>query len=391
VSDERRIVLTEDDFLGPAEPQAPPPASTVPIAGPVSGGPVQPTQQGLPPVVSRRSTLDMRTAAAPATPMAGGGFHQPTLTVLLAALVGMAVAWAVTEGAHIATLPRHAHTESGFHAYTGVWTGVIGVIFAAVLVGYDRALGGAWASATARAVRAALPAFAIGFGAGFAADYVYLHMVEHILRSAASNGSFPSQDDARLYFARAVGWGIFGCGIGVTLGALEKSRSKAVNGAIGGAIGGALGGLVFQYVAVHLHSEKGGRFLGIAAVGLLIAAATRAVETVRRDAWLSVVAGGMAGKEFILYHPVTRIGSNPDCEIYLLKDPAVEPFHAQIADQGGRRVLTASPAAPVYVNQAATTNHVLRSGDSVQIGKTVIAYTERALAPAPLTAYGPPR
>jgi Inner membrane component of T3SS, cytoplasmic domain len=377
VSDDRRIVLTEDDFGEQAET----PAVT---ASPASARPSPAASVALPRVARGGA---MNVAAGPAAPPLAWprslGLNRPTTTALGAALVGMLAAWAFTEVTRVSHLPFHAHSRSGLHAYTGIWTGVVAVVFAAVLIGYDRAVGGAFGAAGRRALRAALPAFVIGFGAGFVASVVYVDMVERVFRAAAAHGTFPSADDARLYLARALGWAIFGCGVGVTIGVIDRSRTKSVNGAVGGALGGALGGAVFNYSAVHLHnSDRTARLLGLVAVGVLVAVATRAVEAVRRDAWVSVVAGGMAGKEFILYHPVTRIGSAPDCELFLLKDPAVEPLHAQVTEQGMQRVLTASPAAPVYVNQRPTTNHVLRSGDTLQIGNTVLAYSERASAPA---------
>ena len=65
----------------------------------------------------------------------------------------------------------------------------------------------------------------------------------------------------------------------------------------------------------------------------------------------------------------------------LLKDPAVTKVHAQIDDREGQRLLTAMPGAVVHVNQQPMQSHVLRNGDQLQIGNTVIAYSERA-APA---------
>jgi Inner membrane component of T3SS, cytoplasmic domain len=371
VSDARRIVLTEDDFPDPTEVTAAAPAASTP--------PASPPPPALPRVARGGA---VHVAPGPVTAPFGSapalGLNRPVATALAAGLVGMLAAWAFTEVTHVVHLPLHARTKSGLHAYTGVWTGVVAIVFTAVLVGYDRAVGGAFGAAGRRALRAALPAFAIGFGAGFAASVVYVQMVEHVIRSATAHGTFPSPDDARLYLARAIGWGIFGCGVGTIVGVVDRSRTKAVNGAIGGALGGALGGCVFNYSGVHLHnSDRTARLLGLVAVGVLVAIATRAVEAVRREAWLSVVAGGMAGKEFILYHSLTRIGSSPECEIFLLKDPAVEPLHAQVVDQGRQRLLTASPAAPVHVNQRPTTNHVLQSGDTLQIGNTVLAYAER--------------
>ena len=304
----------------------------------------------------------------------GSFLNDPRAAALTSALVGMLVAWGVTELTNLVNLTSHANSKTGLDAYVGVWTGALAVLFVGVLVGFDRAVGGAWGEAASRAVRSAIPAAIVGFIAGFAAQAVYIKMIE----SAFKAGDY-SSGSARLYFARAVGWAIFGLGAGVVLGIIDRSPKKAVNGAVGGLVGGAIGGVVFQFTGLHLgSSDRLARLLGLLAVGVLVALATRAIEAARREAWLRVVAGGMTGKEFILYHAVTRIGSSPQCEIFLLKDPAVEPLHAQIEDRGTQRILTASPSAPVLVNGSPTTSHVLRHGETIQIGKTVIAYAERA-------------
>ena len=373
MSSGRRIVLSEDDFNDPPAGQ-----------GQASAGPPSAPAPALPPI-ARQTPLQVgaSTPFPGALPAAGGSFiNAPLVATLLPAVVGMLIAWGVTELTNVVNLANHARTKTGLDAYVGLWTGLLAVLFVAVLVGFDRAVAGAWAEAGRRAVRSAIPSAVTGFLAGFAAQAVYIQMIQ----SAFRHGDF-SSSSARLYFARAVGWAIFGLGVGVVVGIIDRSPKKAVNGAIGGLVGGAIGGLVFQFSGIHLSSsDRVARLLGLLAISALVAIATRAVETVRREAWLRVVAGGMTGKEFILYHAVTRIGSDPKCEIFLLKDPAVEPLHAQIEERGAQRILTASPSTPALVNGSPTTSHTLRHGDTVQIGNTVISYAERASAPAAIAA-----
>lgn len=373
MSNDRRIVLNEDDFKDAPAGQA--------AASPAASSAPSPT---LPPIARQAPVrVGAATPFPGALPSAGGSFfNAPLVATLLPAVVGMLIAWGVTELTNVVNLANHARTKMGLDAYVGLWTGCLAVLFVAVLVGFDRAVGGAWGEAGRRAMRSAIPSTVTGFLAGFAAQAVYIQMIE----SAFRHGDF-SPSSARLYFARAVGWAIFGLGVGLVIGIIDRSPRKAVNGAIGGLVGGAVGGVVFQFSGIHLgSSDRLARLLGLLAISALVAVATRAVETVRREAWLRVVAGGMEGKEFILYHAVTRIGSDPKCEIFLLKDPAVEPLHAQIEERGPQRILTASPAAPVLVNGAATTSHTLRHGDAVQIGNTVISYAERASVPAAAAA-----
>jgi hypothetical protein len=384
-----RIVLGEDDFDD--VPQQPTGTTAAPRGQP-QPQPQQSPAAGLPPV-ARRAPVEIGgfRGASSVGGLQGTGTGKPGASgdwqrwlydaktgPLIAAVVGVALAWAITEVLDVQSLQNNATTKSGLNAAAGVWIGCIGVVFAAVVLGFDRAVAGAWPEAWRRAVRAAVPAFAVGFGSGYAAQAVYTHMVLNAFKDGDLNPA-----SGRFYLARVIGWAIFGLGIGVTFGLIERAQRKAVNGALGGLAGGAIGGLIFQYVGLHVHSEGSSRLLGLLGVGLMIALAIRAVEAVRREAWLQIVAGGMAGKEFVLYHAITRVGATPDCEIFLLKDPAVQPLHAQIEDRGSQRILTAAPGATVYINQQEAPSKVLRHGDQIQIGNTVIGYAERAVAPAP--------
>lgn len=371
-----RIVLGEDDF---DDAPTGPPAADAPTAVHL---PPPPAPPGLPPV-SRSAPLHV--GAGPGPGAAPGvtrpnWLYDPKSASLIAAAIGIGLGWLAGEVFGLTDLD--ASSKLSLDLSSALWTGVIGLVFVATLVSFDRAIAGAWDAVLQRCLRAAVPAFGAAFAAGFVAQAVYAEIFTSIIESASWSELADLQSDPRLYLTRALGWAIFGGGIGVAQGIIDRSRSKAINGALGGIAGGAAGGIVFQFCATQMSSSAGlSRLLGLLAIGLLIAVATRVVETARREAWLSVVSGGMTGKEFILYHPVTRIGSSPACEIYLLKDPSVTAQHAQIDDVGGRRVLTALGGAPVAVNGTPVQQRELQTGDQVQIGSTVIAYAERALAP----------
>jgi len=390
MAERKKIVLHEDDFA--AEPSASrgiagsSPHATGPAPGP-SG--VQAPTMPLP-AVTRGAPRRVDTATAPRlgqtapTGTATSWLSSPGRALLVASAVGVVLAWGVTEALGIAEI--HVESKTGANAVTGLWTGVVGVMFGGALLGFDSAVAGAWDVAGKRFARAAAPMFGAAFVAGYLGNVIFLHIVQGVAEEAF-RGTSVTDNDIRLYLARGLGWALFGTGIGGTIGLLNRSGRQAVNGALGGALGGAAGGLLFQFVEANLGASVGtSRLLGLVGIGALIALATRAVETARREAWLQVLSGGMAGKEFILYHVRTRLGSTPECEIFLLKDPAVSKVHAQIEDRGSQRLLTAMPDAPVFVNQTPVDSHVLRSGDQVQVGNTVLRYSERAIAtPA---AYG---
>jgi Inner membrane component of T3SS, cytoplasmic domain len=317
---------------------------------------------------------------ASATAPTGNWFTSPATAPLLAAAIGVVLSWAITE---LIGLPEVGfHSKTGSDAVAALWTGAVGLVFGGTILAFDSAVAGAWDVAAKRFISASVPMFAASFASGWIANVVYLKIAQDALENEL-RGEGLSKNNPELYLARGLGWALFGIGIGVTVGLLTRSRKRAINGALGGALGGAAGGLAFELVAANLQAgASSSRLLGLVAIGALIALATRAIEAARREAWLQVLAGGMVGKEFILYHALTRLGSSPECEIFLLKDPAVAKHHAQIDASGLQRVLSALPGASVLVNGFPATSHVLRNGDRVQIGSTVIGYSERAPAGA---------
>ncbi len=359
-----RIVLDENDF------------AEQPSAEGSRSDPVLPAvNRGAPrPIMAARARADKAASTGATT----NWLTNPGSALLLAAAIGVVLAWGVTEAFGIADI--HAESKAGSDAVAGLWTAIVGVMFGGTLLGFDSAVGGVWDVAGRRFLKAALPMFGAGFAAGYLGNVIFLQIVQGVAEEAL-RGVSVTDNDIRLYLARGLGWALFGCGIGGTIGLLNRSRRHAVNGALGGALGGAAGGLVFQFLEANLSASAAtSRLLGLVSIGALIALATRAIETARREAWLRVLSGGMAGKEFILYHAVTRLGSAPECEIFLLKDPAVAKVHAQIEDRGTQRTLTATPGEPVFVNQTPVDARVLCNGDQVQVGNTVLGYSERAVA-----------
>jgi len=263
-------------------------------------------------------------------------------------------------------------------ALTAKEIGLFGAIFAAVYAAWEDARSGVWEAA----MRSALAGLALGAVAGAAtgaaAQLVFEQLVENILEETDSLSNLAeAYSSADFYLTRALAWAIFGGGVGIALGVAERSSRKTFNAAIGGLIGGALGGLVYHYASIHVQDEAMGQLIGFGVVGLGIGVAIGLVEVARRQAWLKVVRGGMLGKEFIVYHQVTNVGSAPKCEITLIKDPQVSPFHCRIDDRGGRYSVTAYEGSQVSINGTPVTNHWLRAGDAVEVGGTTLQYQER--------------
>lgn len=370
MSDRQRIILDESDFRdSPGAAPAPlPPPLPPPLAGAGAGAALR---------LGVGGQATAQAQAKPAASFSRDWLNAPARSMLLAAGIGVLAAWALTEVLGLADLSAGSKTAADAHV--GLWTGVIGAVFGGTVLCFQAAVGSAFEAAIKQFAKAVVPMFAAAFASGFAANFVYLQIVQKVVEAELRGEGIAGANDIRFYLARALGWALFGIGVGAMVGLIERSNRQAVNGAIGGAIGGTLGGIAFQLVSANLEAGNSlSRLLGLAAVGVSIALATRAVETARREAWLQVVAGGMAGKEFIVYHDLTRLGSSPECEIFLLKDPGVAKVHATIEDRGSSRILTAMDGAPVLVNQSPVATRALANGDLLQLGSTLIAYSERA-------------
>lgn len=353
--DGKRLVINPED-LPPGEAATPPPS-----ASPVAPAEL-PTVEGVRPPAQR--------VGVGADPIGfGGTLPNDVAAAVVAALIG----WGVFR----LCFP-HPVVTTDLVAHTALQIGVFGGVFGAVFAAWEDARSGLWESA----LRSALGGLALGAigGAisGAVAEAIFEQLVENIISSANSFSDLSDlYSSSQFYFARALGWAIFGAGAGLSLGVARRSSRAALNGAIGGVAGGALGGLVFHFVSIKVEDEAMAQLAGFAVVGLGIGTAVGLIEVARRQAWLKVVAGGMIGKEFILYHQVTNLGSAPQCEVTLIKDTQVAPYHCRIDDRGGRYSISSYEGAEVRVNGTPVANHWLRGGDRVELGGTALSYQER--------------
>src|SRR6185437_10893964 len=76
-----------------------------------------------------------------------------------------------------------------------------------------------------------------------------------------------------------------------------------------------VGGMVFDPIALATKAGAPSRAVGFALFGLATGVAMGIVESALKDRWLYVAAGPLAGKQFILYKPVTVIGSSQQSDI----------------------------------------------------------------------------
>jgi hypothetical protein len=158
-------------------------------------------------------------------------------------------------------------------------------------------------------------------------------------------------------------------------GIIGQSGKKCLYGVAGGVLGAGLGGVIFDPISLATGGAAASRAIGMALFGGATGVAIGLVEAALKDRWIYVAAGPLAGKQFILYKPLTIVGSHQSCDIYLFKDPAVMPRHAAIELRGARAVLRAF--GPVSLKGRPVNEAVLQSGDSIQVGRYGFLYRDR--------------
>ena len=188
-----------------------------------------------------------------------------------------------------------------------------------------------------------------------------------------------------LIVSRSLTWGILGLTVGLGQGAAMRSKKLFVNGLLGGMLGGLLGGIFFEpLIKAFANTDIGGqamisRMIGFSIIGASAGFMIGLVEHLAKDAWLLMRAGPLAGKQFIIYKSPTTLGSSPKCEVYLFKDPAVEPRHALIRKVGSRHEIEdmGTPSGTL-INGQPVRRQTLREGDQIVIGKTLLEFAERS-------------
>jgi len=177
------------------------------------------------------------------------------------------------------------------------------------------------------------------------------------------------------WMVRGIAWAIFGAAAGVVYGLVDRSMTKTKYGIFGGLIGAALGGMVFDPISFATKTGAVSRGVGFALLGLATGVAIGIVESALKDRWLYVASGPLAGKQFILYKPITTIGSNQSSDIYLFKDTSILPQHGVIELRGAQTFVRSN--GPVFVSGAPARNRALQSGDLIQIGRYAFHFRER--------------
>jgi hypothetical protein len=200
----------------------------------------------------------------------------------------------------------------------------------------------------------------------------------------ALGGTGGTEDDAgyRQMMARAITWGVLGLFLTLAPGLVMRNAKKFFIGMAGGLLGGLVGGALFNPVAAATDGNQHvSRLVALLAIGIIAGAATGLIENAAKSGWLKVTAGLIAGKQFILYRNPTFIGSGPECQIYLFRDPEIGRRHAAVhIVPGGFELENLPMGGTTLVNGKEVERVRLKSGDTIQIGATGFAFQEKEKA-----------
>lgn len=206
----------------------------------------------------------------------------------------------------------------------------------------------------------------IGLISGFLAQWMYSEMLTN------------SSSDIAAAFVRGLGWAVMGLGIGAAGGLIKPEKKRILYCSLGGLIGGFLGGFLFNYVFEIIPNDIVARGIAIVVMGLLIGFGIGLLEQFAKQAWLKVIRGEFEGKEYLVFAGTTSIGNNSKNTIVLFKDKLVGPHHCDIKLDGSKYVLTdcGTPMGTV-VNGNKITRHILRKGDAIAIGNSVLVFNTK--------------
>lgn len=230
------------------------------------------------------------------------------------------------------------------------------------------------------AIRVAI-SLPLGIVLGFLLD-VIANVLYAIGLQICGSAGVQSFHNPAVWIVRGLAWAVFGVAGGIVYGIIGRSGKKVGYGALGGAIGAALGGMIFDPIAFgvekYFHHQSGtlSRAVGFTLLGMATGIAMGLVESALKDRWLYVTAGPLSGKQFILYKPLTVMGSAQTCDIYLFKDLEILPSHATLSQKGDRVYIDAQ--GPVYIaGQRVHSSRILETGAIIQIGRYSFRYQER--------------
>ena len=246
---------------------------------------------------------------------------------------------------------------------TAMWSAVI-ALFIGLFLGIGE---GVYYGSTEKAVKyaaiGAAVSLVLGFISGYLAQWMYAEMLS----------DDPEEFAAAL--VRGLGWAVMGLGIGASVGLSKPEQKRILFCSLGGLVGAFVGGFLFNYVCDIIPNDVVARGVAIVIMGALIGVGVGLLEQFAKAAWLKVIRGEFEGKEYLVFAGTTSIGNNGKNTVVLFKDKLVGPHHCDIKLEGSKYILTdcGTPMGTI-VNGRRISNHILRQGDAIAIGNSVLVF-----------------
>jgi hypothetical protein len=238
-----------------------------------------------------------------------------------------------------------------------------------------------------RALLSGAVGFLVGFIGGFLssilAGLVYMPLNQLAVGQMGAGGKFTPFGFFVQLTGRGLGWCLAGMTMGLGQGIAMRSKRLLLYGFIGGVLGGLFGGLLFDPIDLLIlgfdkPSAHWSRLIGFIVIGASVGAMIGLVELLARDAWLQMVKGPLAGKEFLIFKDAMNIGASPRNDIYLFNDPQVALVHSRIQTSGDIcEIESVEQQNPVLLNGRQVRRSRLHNGDQITIGQTIFVFQTR--------------
>ncbi|MDZ7639612.1 MAG: hypothetical protein U5J83_15375 [Bryobacterales bacterium] len=334
------------------------------LSNPATGLPVPGGETGGPEAATRGYGNIRDTASAELTQPEGMGslFLRSWFYLGVAGLAGSLLGWGMLEPFFIDG-PESTWAEAF----------LIPLVVALLCVGC-----GVAESVVERSTKKALMRGGIALGIGLPLGFVFSFIANifyNILLSIAAGSGTLTPESPAWWACRALAWVLFGASAGLVYGVVGMNGKKLLYGLLGGMLGAGIGGALFDPIAMAVDSGGLSRGIGFGLFGLATGVAIGLVESALKDRWLYVSAGPLAGKQFILYKPLTTMGRSQGCDIYLFKDLSIQEMHATFEMRGPRIWVVAH--GPVYASGQPVKQKLLEHRELLQIGRYSFLYQER--------------
>ena len=249
---------------------------------------------------------------------------------------------------------------------TAMWSAVI-ALFVGLFLGIGE---GVYYGSKEKALKYALIGAGVSLVIGFISGYLAQWMYAELLTD--------DPEEMMAALVRGLGWAVMGLGIGVAVGLIKPEKKRILFCALGGLVGAFIGGFLFNYVCDIIPNDVVARGVAIVIMGILIGVGVGLLEQFAKAAWLKVIRGEFEGKEYLVFAGTTSIGNNGKNTIVLFKDKLVGPHHCDIKLEGSKYVLTdcGTPMGTI-VNGQKTNRHILRQGDAIAIGNSVLVFNTK--------------